>query len=153
MSALVEQAVCSYDSEMKTARPKKVLIVDESEEARDVLSTVLERRGVQTFTASVSRRGAKIAREQKPDLVVFDVDSAPASPRQAFDSFTRDGEIEDAPIMAIGSCKFTVASEEGEFISKPYHVSLLLEKIERFLQGAGKVVEADGDDSEVCGLI
>lgn len=141
MDAVCEERINGdlLNGDKKHQGPKKVLIVDESEETRDVLSTALERRGVKTFTASIPRRGAVIAREEKPDLVIFDIDSVTAPPEQALSAFSKEAEIDEAPIMAIGSGKFTVPASEGEFISKPYHFLPLLEKIEQFLRSAGEV--------------
>ncbi len=136
MEALLGKQVCARN--VRAAKKndlKTVLIVDESKETRDVLSTVLERIGVRALTAAVSRRGAAIAREQKPDLVIFDLDSVNDSPEEALDSFARAGRLGDSSIMVIGSSKFETSSGENDFISKPYHFAPLLQKIERFLEG------------------
>lgn len=143
------QAGSSDADTIKSQTPKTVLIVDESEETRDVLATALERKGVRTFTASVPRRGAVIAREQKPDLVIFDVDAVSTSPKQAIDAFARAGNLEDAPIVAIGSTKFNAPMGEGGFISKPYHFAPLLQKIEQFLKNAGEVVLHEEEEIDV----
>ncbi|MBQ9873549.1 MAG: hypothetical protein IJM30_03710 [Thermoguttaceae bacterium] len=136
MDALLIPQTRSKRANSRALNRKTVLIVDESEETRDVLSIALERRGVRALTASVPRRGAEIAREQKPDLVVLDVDAVPSAPRVALDEFARDGNLEDSPIMAIGEAKFTASFKEGEFVAKPFHFAPLLEKIEAFLQSA-----------------
>ncbi|MBP5622730.1 MAG: hypothetical protein J6X44_12025 [Thermoguttaceae bacterium] len=150
MEALLEEQVCDRDaSYVRRNVPKTVLIIDESEETRDVLSTALERKGVRAFTASVLRRGAAIAREQKPDLVIFDLDSVNESPEEALVSFTRAGRLDEAFIMAIGSSKFEASIGEGEFISKPYHFAPLLQKIEQFLKSPVEVVLSDEEDIEV----
>lgn len=119
----------------KTAA-KTVLIVDSSEETRDVLTTALERRGVRALAFPTSRRAAATARETRPDLVVFDVETEVAPPRQALDAFAKDAELDETPIVAIGTARFEAPSGEGTFISKPYHFAPLLEKIEALLREA-----------------
>lgn len=148
MTALLDEQISSADAATRN-ETKTVLIIDESEETRDVLATALERRGVRAFTASVPRRGAAIAREHKPDLVVFDIDSASSTPEQAIQKLTHDGNVENASILAIGSMKFEAPVGEGEFVSKPYHFAPLLEKIEAFLQGAGSVEISDEHEIEI----
>ena len=54
-------------------RQRSVLIVDRSEETREVLQTVLERRGERTLAASRAVKGLELARRHRPDLVVLDL--------------------------------------------------------------------------------
>ena len=51
-----------------------VLIVDRSEETREVLQTVLERRGVRTLAAGRTAAGLDLARRHQPDLIVLDLE-------------------------------------------------------------------------------
>ena len=128
-------AIAERRNEEKTAA-KTVLIVDSSEEPRDVLTTALERRGVRALAFPTSRRAAATARATRPDLVIFDVETELAPPRQALDAFAKDAELEETPIVAIGTARFEAPGGEGTFISKPYHFAPLLEKIEALLREA-----------------
>lgn len=125
---------------------KTVLIVDSSEETRNVLATVLERRGVRTISSATARRGAALARNRRPDLVVFDVETDDDSTRRAVDSFARAADLTGAnvPILAIGTAKFEAPSDETNFIAKPYHFAPLLRKIETLLASSGEGREAEG---------
>ncbi|MBP3558933.1 MAG: hypothetical protein J6K20_14705 [Thermoguttaceae bacterium] len=123
------------EEEKSTKRAEKtVLIVDALEETRDVLTTALERRGVRALAFPTSRRAAATARTARPDLVIFDVETETVSPRQALDAFAKDAELDETPIVAIGTARFEAPSGEGTFISKPYHFAPLLEKIEALLR-------------------
>jgi CheY-like chemotaxis protein len=53
---------------------RSVLIVDRSEETREVLQAVLERRGVRTLAAGKAKKGLELARQHRPDLIVLDLD-------------------------------------------------------------------------------
>ncbi|MGA7701688.1 MAG: response regulator, partial [Thermoguttaceae bacterium] len=53
---------------------RSVLIVDRSEETREVLQTVLERRGVRILAAGRAEKGLELARRHHPDLVVLDLE-------------------------------------------------------------------------------
>ena len=115
---------------------KTVLIVDALEETRDVLTTALERRGVRALAFPTSKRAAATARTTRPDLVIFDVEAEVVPPRQALDAFAKDAELDETPIVAIGTARFEAPSGEETFISKPYHFAPLLEKIEALLREA-----------------
>lgn len=104
---------------------QSVLIVDRSEETREVLQTALERRGVRTLSASRAEKGLELARQCHPDLVVLDLemDDMPGE------------EFSDQPRLVIlgslrrqGNCL-----PSGEFVAKPYHYGLLIRKIEELL--------------------
>lgn len=125
------------EEETATKRAEKtVLIVDASEETRDVLTTALERRGVRALAFPTSRRAAATARTDRPDLVIFDVETETVPPRQALDAFARDAELDETPIVAIGTARFEAPLGERGFVSKPYHFAPLLEKIEALLRDA-----------------
>ena len=55
---------------------RSVLIVDPSEETREVLQTALERRGVRILATGQVKRGRELAQRHQPDLIVLDVESA-----------------------------------------------------------------------------
>jgi CheY-like chemotaxis protein len=134
-----------------------VLIVDRSEETREVLQTALERRGVHTLSARRAETGMRLARRHRPDLIVLDLelDDAPcgAGVSPAF-----LGEPQgDSPIFVDHCCATAPAKmgtvpeyqprlillgnlrrwrdrlPQGEFVSKPYHYGPLIRKIEELL--------------------
>ena len=53
---------------------QSVLIIDASEETREVLQTALERRGLRILAADRARRGLELARRHHPDLIVLDLE-------------------------------------------------------------------------------
>ena len=69
---------------------RSVLIVDRSEETREVLQTVLERRGVRTLAAGRAEMGLELARRHHPDLVVLDLEIDDMPAEQFFDCGTDD---------------------------------------------------------------
>ena len=112
-----------------------VLIVDRSEETREVLQTVLERRGVRTLAAGKAETGLELARRHRPDLIVLDLESWDAGVPPAF---CRAGN------MSLIWC-FWAACEaqrgwppKGEFVPKPYHYAPLIRRIEELLGGQAR---------------
>ena len=112
-----------------------VLIVDESDECRDVLSTLLQRRGVSTFQARGARQGLDLMRQHCPDVVVLDIDSGAATDEgvcRQYDLQSRDGET---ALVILGIARPpAMRPRSGHIIAKPYHYAPLIRKIEELLQ-------------------
>ena len=122
--------------------PKRsVLIVDRSEETREVLKTALERRGVRTFSASRAGRGLELAREHRPDLIVLDLETEGPSLREECIPFAAQSQANRTPLVLLGSIRRDLSSlPAGEFVPKPYHYGPLIRRIEELLNAAGPAV-------------
>ncbi len=118
---------------------RSVLIVDRSEETREVLKTVLERRGLRTLAAGEARRGLELAREHHPDLIVLDLEVDQSPPAEVCGPFSEQAEVDQTPLVLLGSCRRSLFGERcGEFVSKPYHFGPLVRKIEQLLEATGR---------------
>jgi hypothetical protein len=130
-----------------------VLIVDRSEETREVLQAVLERRGLRTLAAGRTQKGLELARQHHPDLIVLDLDldDTPAEQFSAlpYDAKCGAGVPPAAPdeayrprLVLLGTWRRRRQRlPDGEFVSKPYHYGPLICKIEELLK------EGKGDRS------
>jgi DNA-binding response OmpR family regulator len=115
-------------------RKQSVLIVDRSEETREVLQTALNRRGLRTFTAKHTSDGVELTRRHHPDLIVLDLET---------DNVNLDGtnrpiwsgwEDEKVPVILLGTLRRNQPHiPGGEFVSKPYHYGPLIRRIEEML--------------------
>ncbi len=113
---------------------RSVLIVDRSEETREVLRTALERRGLRTFSAGQAAPGLKLAQQHHPDLTVLDLELDNASPESLSAPFAEQSRTDHTPLLMLGSARRTQAGVlRGEFVSKPYHYGPLICRIERLL--------------------
>lgn len=109
-----------------------VLIVDQSEESRVVLTTALERRGIRTFTADRVDDGLELARRYSPDLVVFDLETPGGVAEDA--EAALNAIADQRSLIALGSVHSHRAPLcGGEFVRKPYHYAPLIRKIEELL--------------------
>lgn len=116
----------------------RVLIVDEQEETRQVLRTVLEPRGMQILEASRADRGLELARHHHPDLIVMDVELQTSSPPDISAGFVAETAEHDTPVILLGSVRQgKTRLPEGQVLSKPYHYGQLIRKIEELLAKAG----------------
>ena len=117
----------------------RVLIVDPSEDTREVLSTALARRGVHALTAAGARRGLDIARREHPHLIVLDLDLDSSPAEQVCSRFASSGELAETRLLLLGSARLPDGvSPRGEFIRKPYHYGPLVRRIEEVLQTADR---------------
>ena len=110
-----------------------VLIVDESEDTREVLRAALERRGVATWEAAEARRGMELARQHHPQVIVLDVETIPAEDediRQELAAARRP----DTAVLVLGRARdFAQALPQDRIVPKPYHYAPLIRTIESML--------------------
>ncbi|HUT12204.1 MAG TPA: response regulator [Thermoguttaceae bacterium] len=113
---------------------RSVLIVDHSEETREVLQTALERRGLRTFSASRAGAGLELARRHRPDLIVLDLELDDAGSEDLPGGFAEQSCRDHIPLVMLGTVRRDAKSPpEGEFVAKPYHYGPLIRKIEELL--------------------
>jgi DNA-binding response OmpR family regulator len=119
-----------------------VLIVDRSEENREVLTTALQRKGIRTYSAARAGRGAELAQSLHPDLIVLDLELDHNSPEKLCSRFAASG-AKKAPIVLLGNLHRGAAPPAEEIVGKPYHYGPLVRRIEEILAaGAQQVAES-----------
>ncbi len=122
-----------------------VLIVDRSEENREVLQTALERRGMRTLSTGQTTLGLELAHLHRPDLIVLDLEVENARPEEVHAKFAHDPQVSETPMVILGTVRLesnysqghTAVDAEG-FVSKPYHYGPLIRKIEQLLAAGGQ---------------
>jgi DNA-binding response OmpR family regulator len=122
---------------------RSVLIVDQSEETREVLQTALERRGVRTLAAGRAEKGLELARQHQPDLVVLDleIDDMPADGFSVSSSERTPKRRYEPQLILLGSLRRQGNHlPGGEFVAKPYHYGLLIRRIEELLESTRESV-------------
>jgi DNA-binding response OmpR family regulator len=113
---------------------KSVLIVDRSPENCEVLQTVLNRRGVQAFTANHTAEGVELSRRLHPDLILLDLELDDGNSEAGIPPFWANGEENNVPIILLGSIRRNQPPIPGsQVVSKPYHYGPLIRRIEEML--------------------
>jgi DNA-binding response OmpR family regulator len=118
---------------------RSVLIVDHSDDTREVLQTALGRRGVRTLAASGARAGLELARRHRPDLIVLDLEPEDSDPDGLSARFAQQSHSDQARLIVLGSLRrdhlrwCQAGLPEGEFVPKPYHYGPLIRRIEELL--------------------
>ncbi len=116
------------------AESPTVLIVDQSEECREVLRTMLQRRGLRTVEATEAAHGLELAREHCPDVIVLDLESNASDESSIRDQFGDQQTRRDASMVILGSLPRAPETARTRFVQKPYHYAPLIRTIEQLLE-------------------
>jgi len=111
--------------------PASVLIVDSSAENREVLRTVLARRGWRIFEAEAAERGVELAREHHPDVIVLDLETETTDAAAIRRQIDADSPEHPAELIVLGKLRRGPQFAGGHVISKPYHFAPLIHTIEQ----------------------
>lgn len=119
-----------------------VLIVDSSADNREVLRTVLARRGMQILEADAADTGLKLAHKHHPDVVVLDLEAEQADASAIREQFVEEARGRQKNVIVLGKIRRGTAFPDdavftgGHVISKPYHFAPLIHTIERLASKA-----------------
>ena len=116
-----------------------ILIVEDNEMNRDMLSRRLKRKGYEIDIAVDGREGLEMMRAKTPDLVLMDMGLPIMDGWTATSTAKADDALKDIPIIALTAHALEQdrikAMEAGadDFDTKPVNLSRLLEKIAALL--------------------
>ena len=117
----------------------KILIVEDNEMNRDMLSRRLERRGFAIVMAVDGQQGVDMARNEKPDLILMDMSLPVMDGWTATRTIKDDAELKNIPVIALtahameGDREKAMAAGCDDYDTKPIELPRLLEKIGKFL--------------------
>jgi CheY-like chemotaxis protein len=120
-----------------------LLIVEDNEMNRDMLSRRLQRRGYEVLLAADGAEGLATARERMPDLVLMDMSLPVIDGWEATRQLKAEQATRSIPVIALtahamsGDRQKAVDAGCDDFDTKPIELVRLLEKIERWLGQAG----------------
>jgi two-component system, cell cycle response regulator DivK len=128
-----------------------ILIVEDNEMNRDVLSRQLARRGHRVEIATDGLLGLAAARERRPDLILLDLGLPGIDGWEVARRLKADAATRDIPVIALTAHAMAEdrqkALEAGcdDFDTKPIDLGILLDKITRLLARSSKRAH-DGTD-------
>lgn len=117
----------------------KILIVEDNEMNLDMLSRRLERRGYEVIIATDGAQGVKLAKENKPHLILMDMSLPVMDGWEATRRIKADDDVKAIPVIALtahaiaGDREKALAAGCDEYESKPVKFPRLLAKIKEFL--------------------
>jgi CheY-like chemotaxis protein len=117
-----------------------ILIVEDNEMNRDMLSRRLERKGYAILIAVDGAEGVDVAREKMPDLILMDMSLPVVDGWEATRRIKADESLKHIPIIALTAHAMANDRDKAldagcdEYDTKPIELPRLLGKIEALLQ-------------------
>ncbi|MFO1499524.1 MAG: response regulator [Verrucomicrobiota bacterium] len=117
----------------------RILLVEDNEMNRDMLSRRLERRGHSVVLALDGEQGLALARQEKPDLILMDMSLPVLDGWEATRRLKSENETSRIPVIALTAHAMSTdeqkAREAGcdDFDTKPIELARLLAKIDALL--------------------
>ena len=130
----------------------KILLVEDNEMNRDMLSRRLERKGYQVVLAVDGPSGVEMAQTEAPDLVLMDMSLPVLDGWEATRQLKATAATEHIPVIALTAHAMSSdrdrALEAGcdDYDTKPVELPRLLEKIEALLIGAARETASAGEN-------
>jgi two-component system cell cycle response regulator DivK len=132
--------------ESKIDLPKKILIVDDNQDSRELVVKILKTRGYQTIEALDGEEALEKAVAERPDLILMDRSLPKIDGYEVTRRLKNQDEFKDIPIVALTAHamrgdreKALEAGCEG-YISKPINVRELPELIMSYLRGKRETI-------------
>jgi len=114
----------------------KILLVEDNEMNRDMLSRRLKRRGFEVAIAVDGLEGVKMAESEKPDLILMDMSLPELDGWEATQRIKADALTRHVPVIALTAHALLRDRERAlqigcdDYDSKPVEFTRLLSKIE-----------------------
>lgn len=117
----------------------RILLVEDNEMNRDMLSRRLERKGYETIIAVDGQEGVEKTESQKPDLVLMDMSLPVLDGWEATRKLKSNSVTQSIPIIGLSAHAMSGDREKAieagcdDYDTKPVELPRLLEKIESLL--------------------
>lgn len=122
------------------AQRKTLLIVDDDADLRGAVAEQLEAEEFDTVEAATGGEGVRAAEEQRPDLILLDVDLPDMDGREACRRMRKAGVA--APVIMLTAAAADEDTIQGleaganDYVTKPYKFAVLLARIRAQLRSA-----------------
>ncbi len=121
----------------------KILIIEDNERNRRLFKLVIDSIGHEIVTAENGEDGIKIARRDRPDLILMDIHLPVMDGLTAFSILRSDENTKDIPVIAVTSHAMK-GDREGfleqgfaDYVAKPIDVDNFIKTLESVLKGHG----------------
>lgn len=117
----------------------KILLVEDNEMNRDMLSRRLKRRGYEVMIAVNGAQGVEMATSILPDLILMDMSLPIMDGWEATRNIKADSATQSIPVIALTAHAMSGDREKAlnagcdDYDTKPIELSRLLTKIKTFL--------------------
>ena len=117
----------------------RILLVEDNEMNRDMLSRRLQRKGYDVAIAVDGAEAVSMTASERPDLILMDMSLPVMNGADATRAIRQDASIRQVPILALTASAMTgdreaaLAAGCDDYDTKPVDLPRLLEKIEALL--------------------
>lgn len=135
--------------------PKKILIADPSEKARQSLGHFLREKGLDVIEAADGSKALAETLLKRPDILLLDLSVPVLGPDRLVQILRTNPNTKSIPIFFMSDKEKSVSGFHtgvDEFIRKPYHEDEILLRIQRVLY-QDSLSEAFSGDSEISGTL
>ena len=119
---------------------KTILVVEDQEDNRQILRDLLASAGFRMIEAHDGEQALTVARSERPNLILMDIQLPILDGYEATRSIKRDPELKHIPVIAVTSYALSGDEERARaagcdgYVAKPYSPRHLLAKIGQFLE-------------------
>ena len=118
---------------------KRILIVEDQEDNRAIMRDILSSAGYALIEAIDGEEGVKLARSERPDLILMDIQLPMLDGYEATRQIRAIDELKSVPIIAVTS--YALSGDEAlarsagcdTHVAKPFSPRELLAKVQEFL--------------------
>jgi two-component system cell cycle response regulator DivK len=118
---------------------KRILVVEDQEDLRGVLRTLLTGSGYEMIEAADGQTGVAKARAERPDLILMDIQMPVLDGYDATRQIKADPNLKSTPVIAVSSFAMKGDEEKARasgcdsYVTKPYSPMQLLRVIRGYL--------------------
>jgi CheY-like chemotaxis protein len=119
---------------MAKKNKSKILVIEDDEFSRDALAHLLSAEGYETLSANDGESGLAKAHDERPDIIIVDLDLPGINGKQVIETIRSDGPLCEIPILVVTGAEVKeaeIAVEVGanSYLTKPIefdHLTLVL---------------------------
>ena len=118
---------------------KKVLVIEDNETNLYLMRTILQKLGFQVIEAQDGASGVELARDEKPDLILMDIQLPVMDGFEATKKIRTIKEMKNIPIIAITSYAMVGDKERilnagcTAYIEKPIEPRSFIEELKKYV--------------------
>ena len=123
----------------------RILVIEDSPASLDLLTFLLKKTGHTAFEARDGEKGLEIARREKPDLVICDLQVPRMDGYEIARQIRGDPQICNMPLVAVtafamqGDCDKVMEAGFDGYITKPISPREFVDQLEPFLRSSSSV--------------
>ncbi|MDD5288797.1 MAG: response regulator, partial [Dehalococcoidales bacterium] len=135
-----------------TGAEKTILVVDDEANIRRLIGHELTSRGYKVIEAANGKEAIDMARKLRPNLITLDVILPDLDGFDVTSVLKSDPETKDIPILIVSVIEDKSKAYRlgaNDYITKPFSIDALMERVNKLLSGAQKTILVVDDDKSL----